>query len=265
MQWLKRNIKLTSFFIFNFTVFSLILGCLSERLNKQYKNLVLSQLVIPGEGCPDSEGDKPLKQTGQSVDQSDIGVCLCKCGRKIVLSKQTVLGDFTILYIGGESATLTNLIFSFKECPFFTYNARDRIARKENVNVNKMLMKRYFMIERAKDANIVGILIGTLGVSQYLDILSRLQELLKNAGKKSYTFVVGKINVPKLANFMEVDVFVLVACPENTLLDSSEFYKPVVTPYEMEIACNINQEWTGDFITDFHQILPGSTKFFFIL
>lgn len=30
----------------------------------------------------------------------------------------------------------------------------------------------------------------------------------------------GKLNVAKMANFMEVDVFVLVACPENTLIDS---------------------------------------------
>ena len=37
---------------------------------------------------------------------------------------------------------------------------------------------------------------------------------------QSYLFVMGKLNVPKMANFMEVDVFVLVACPENTLIDS---------------------------------------------
>lgn len=30
----------------------------------------------------------------------------------------------------------------------------------------------------------------------------------------------GKLNVAKMANFMEIDVFVLVACPENTLIDS---------------------------------------------
>ncbi len=57
-----------------------------------------------------------------------------------------------------------------------------------------------------------------------------------------YTIAVGKLNVPKMANFLEVDVFVLVACPENSLLDSSQFYKPVVTPYEMEVACN---RWVG--------------------
>ncbi len=32
--------------------------------------------------------------------------------------------------------------------------------------------------------------------------------------------MMGKPNVPKMANFMEVDIFVLVACPENSLIDS---------------------------------------------
>lgn len=30
----------------------------------------------------------------------------------------------------------------------------------------------------------------------------------------------GKLNVAKMANFMEVDCYVLVACPENSLIDS---------------------------------------------
>lgn len=57
-------------------------------------------------------------------------------------------------------------------------------------------------------------------------------------GKKSYTIVVGKLNTAKLANFMEVDIFVLVGCTENTLVDSTQYYKPIITPYELELACN---------------------------
>ena len=38
-----------------------------------------------------------------------------------------------------------------------------------------------------------------------------------------YTIAVGKLNAPKMANFMEVDVFVLVACPENSLVDSQVY------------------------------------------
>ena len=113
------------------------------------------------------------------------------------------------------------------------------------------------MIEKAKDAQIVGILVGTLGVADYLSVIDQLKDVVKKAGKKTYTFVVGKLNVAKLANFMEVDVYVLVACPENTLIDSGEFYHPVVTPYEMEMACNPARQWTGEYVTDFRQLLPG--------
>ena len=40
----------------------------------------------------------------------------------------------------------------------------------------------------------------------------RLKSVIKAAGKRSYTFAVGKINVPKLANFADIDAFVVVAC-----------------------------------------------------
>ena len=45
-----------------------------------------------------------------------------------------------------------------------------------------------------------------------------MKKLLAQAGKKTYTFVMGKLNAAKLANFMEIDMFVLVACPENSLV-----------------------------------------------
>ena len=58
----------------------------------------------------------------------------------------------------------------------------------------------------------------------YLDVIDRLKSLIRNAGRKYYTFVVGKVNEAKLANFPEVDVFVLVACEENSLFDSRVRY-----------------------------------------
>jgi len=119
-------------------------------------------------------------------------------------------------------------------------------------------MKRYYLIERAKDANIVGIVVGTLGVTKYRDVIEYLKSVLKKAGKKSYTFAVGKLNPAKLANFAEVDIYVLVACPESMLLDQAEFYRPIVSPLEMDIACNQAREWTGEYSTDFRDILPGA-------
>ena len=63
-------------------------------------------------------------------------------------------------------------------------------------------------------------------------------QVIRAAGKRPYTFLVGKPNVAKLANFPEIDVFVLVACPEMSFIDSRDFLQPVVTPWELEMACN---------------------------
>ena len=96
-------------------------------------------------------------------------------------------------------------------------------------------------------------------------MINRLKELLRKSGKKHYTFVVGKLNVAKLANFMEIDMYVLVSCYENSLLDSSDFYRPIITPYELELACNPERQWHGAIVTDFQQLLPGNCKFFFVI
>ncbi len=75
-----------------------------------------------------------------------------------------------------------------------------------------------------------------LPFAHYLDVIEQLKKLITGAGKKYYVFVVGKLNVAKLANFQEIDIFVIVACPENTLIDSKQFFKPIVTPFELQLA-----------------------------
>jgi diphthamide biosynthesis protein 2 len=146
----------------------------------------------------------------------------------------------TILYIGKESLTQASIFLSNSNLKCLCYS--DGLISEQAMS--KMLMKRYHLINKAKNANIIGILIGTLGVSKYMRVLERLKQSIAKAGKKYYVMVVGKINVPKLANFMEVDIYVLVACPENSLIDSKEFFKPIVTPNEMEMA--LDPEFTSN-------------------
>ncbi|KAI9559350.1 hypothetical protein GHT06_016139 [Daphnia sinensis] len=169
--------------------------------------------------------------------------------------------NFIVIYIGEEGLTLTNLMFTLNQCTFYTYNPNSCSLKKECLNVNQQLRRRYFLTEKAKDAQLVGILVATLGVADHLKIIEHIKFLAKSAGKRCYTFVVGKLNPNKLANFPEIDVFVAVACPENSLLNNEEFYRPVITPYEFEIAVNSSRTWTGDYITDFRQILPDAAGY----
>lgn len=79
-------------------------------------------------------------------------------------------------------------------------------------------MKRYFLIQKAKDAATVGLVVGTLGSGDFRGMTNHLSIMLRACGKKDYTFLVGKVNPAKLANFDEVDIYCLVACPEHSMV-----------------------------------------------
>jgi len=186
---------------------------------------------------------------------------LVVAGRNCNLPADSTVDEWKVLYIGEEGATLTNLMLILNRCTFYTYNPKSHILRKETLNVNQQLRKRYYLIEKAKDAQLIGILVATLGVANYLEIIERIKALITNAGKKYYTFVVGKLNPSKLANFPEIDCYTIVACAENSLINSKDFYRPVITPFELEVALNNARSWTGDYVTDFRQLLPGAADY----
>lgn len=83
-------------------------------------------------------------------------------------------------------------------------------------------MRRYAVVQRAKDADVFGLVVGTLGVASYLPLLDRLRAVLRRHRKKVYTLAVGKLNPAKLANYLEIECFVLVACPENSLIEGAK-------------------------------------------
>jgi len=148
---------------------------------------------------------------------------------------------------------------TFDGCRCVVYNPEtNETADIDTRDSSKALARRFYHVERARDARRVGILVGTLGVANHLDIASQLASVIRRAGKAVYQFVVGKPNTAKLANFSDIDIFVLIACPENSLLDSKEFFRPIVTPFEMELACNPVRQWTGTCELDFRQLLPGN-------
>jgi diphthamide biosynthesis protein 2 len=109
--------------------------------------------------------------------------------------------------------------------------------------LQRRLNRRFYLTQKARDAQVYGILVGTLSQQHFTSVVSTLQRIIADAGKSSYTFAVGKINGAKLANFGEIDCFVLVACGEHSLLDNErDLHVPVITPLELDIALG-NAEW----------------------
>lgn len=215
-----------------------------EVLVQEYPNVVKSELLIPS-------ADKEINLETHQRDEIIIS------GRRSKLKVGVSLSDYSIFFIGTEGQCLSQLLMTLNKCSFYSYDPIKKTARKEGIGVNKSLQKRYYAVERARDARIVGILMGTLVISNFLDVVERLKSVAKYAGKKTYTISVGRLNPAKLANFPEIDVFVLVACPENSVIDFKEYYRPIVTPFEFELACLEEREWTGEYVTNFQDLLLG--------
>ncbi|KAI6127183.1 diphthamide biosynthesis protein [Pisolithus sp. B1] len=163
--------------------------------------------------------------------------------------------DGIIIYIGDESLTLTNILVTHSSNKVYSYNPTTNAVRLESGRTNKLLMRRFAVVQKARDADVFGILVGTLGVASYLSVITYLRNLLSHAKKKSYTISVGKLNPAKLANFMEIECFVLAACPENSLIESKDFFKPIITPHELKVALLPEGTWLGRYVLDFSHLL----------
>lgn len=124
------------------------------------------------------------------------------------------------------------------------------------------LRRRYALLTSVSTVPIFGILINTLSVKNYLHIVSHVQSSISAAGKKSYTFVVGKINAAKVANFSEIGAWVVIGCWESSLVDSKDFWKPILTPFELELALASDEEriWSGEWKSDFQSVLEEASR-----
>lgn len=98
----------------------------------------------------------------------------------------------------------------------------------------------------------IGILVGTVVVSQYTEIINHLKRVIGDSGKKCYEVLVGKLNEPKLKNLPTIDLYVYVGCRETSLISTKEFMMPVTTPHELFMALLPDSfQWQCKIITDF--------------
>lgn len=87
-----------------------------------------------------------------------------------------------------------------------------------------------------EETKIIGIVVGTVVVNEYMTLINKLKQVILRAGKKPYEMLIGKLNEPKLRNLAIVDLYVLVSCRETSLIDYREFMASVVTPHEVFMA-----------------------------
>ncbi|EPS42969.1 hypothetical protein H072_3096 [Dactylellina haptotyla CBS 200.50] len=152
---------------------------------------------------------------------------------------------------------LTSLIITLSALTSSTslriYDPKSNTAEESSASIQ--LRRRYALLSHIRASGVFGILINTLSSNNYLSTIKTLQAVLAKHYKKSYLVTVGKLNPAKLANFAEIELWVVVGCWESAVVDEKrEMWRPVVTPWEVSVALNGGEGvwvdgWRGDWET----------------
>ncbi|SCM04320.1 diphthamide biosynthesis protein 2, putative [Plasmodium chabaudi chabaudi] len=164
--------------------------------------------------------------------------------------------ECTQIYLfAGKEENFTNRVILEYGNYFDIYNYNDvTIFSKENNKINKLVLKRYNLIEICKEVNTFGIIIGNVNLCKNKELRLLINYILRKNGKKCFTIVTNKLNSPKLENFYDIEMYILLTCSENNLLELKDFSKKIINPYEFFVAYNY-LEWDCNYLFDFYDLL----------
>ncbi len=114
--------------------------------------------------------------------------------------------------------------------------------------IERILRQRFGLIMSIQEANRFGILIGEKPGQMRRSLALRLKRLLKKHGKKGYLLALEHVG-PELIDFYPVDAFVNTACPRIAIDDAVKYGKPLVTPFELEVALG-EKKWENGYQFD---------------
>ena len=110
--------------------------------------------------------------------------------------------------------------------------------------IERILRQRSGLIMASGDAQRFGILIGEKPGQMRRTLALRMKRMLEKHGKKGYLLALEHIG-PDLIDFYPVDAFVNTACPRIAIDDAVRYRKPLITPFELEVALGEKKWETG--------------------
>ena len=91
---------------------------------------------------------------------------------------------------------------------------------------------RHEQIEIAKEGNLFGIVLGTLGRQGNTAVLEQIEKLFKRHQKKYFVMFLSEILPDKIARFKNVDAWVQIACPRLSIDWGHHYEKPLLSTFE---------------------------------
>lgn len=114
--------------------------------------------------------------------------------------------------------------------------------RKMDEYADRILRIRFARITKAKTARKWGIIVSSKEGQYRMTLAKELKKILEEHNMEAYLILADNINPDILLPYMELDAFVVSACPRIAIDDSQMYKKPLLTPQELEIVLD-KRKW----------------------
>ncbi|KIN99190.1 hypothetical protein M404DRAFT_966125 [Pisolithus tinctorius Marx 270] len=181
------------------------------------------------------------------------------------LQSQLDPSPIIIIYIGDEGLTLTNILMTHSSNEVYSYNPATNVARLESGRTNKLLMRRFAVVQKARDACLFLFFVGLVCLGSSLCFLSFVLFFLFLGRRASYLVWVGWLHLGLLASLMSIVFFLLVVCPSVLFVVCCMlvvarwlrwvFFLSIVRPPSLALGLSAACGWLGGSVFAFFRLL----------
>ena len=150
------------------------------------------------------------------------------------------IGADAFLYVGSGNFHALGIKL-FTEKPVFIADPYMNEVRNIDEFTDRILRIRFAKITKAKEAKKFGIIVSSKKGQFRLDLAKNLKKMITEGGKEAFIIMLDNISPDILLPYMNLDAFVVTACPRVAIDDSNMYKKPLLTPNELEIVLDIRK------------------------
>ncbi len=139
------------------------------------------------------------------------------------------------LYVGSGNFHALGITL-FTEKPVFIADPYINEIRTIDEFKDKILRVRFAKIMRAEKARKFGVIVSTKRGQFRLDLAREIKKMIEEETREAFIIMLDNISPDLLLPYMDLDAFVVTACPRVAIDDANMYKKPLLTPKELEIV-----------------------------
>ena len=130
----------------------------------------------------------------------------------------------------------------FSNTPVLALDPYNSEIRRMDEYADRILRIRFARITKASTAKKWGVLVSSKEGQYRMNLAKEIKKTLEDSGMEAYIILVDNVSPDVLLPYLDLDAFVVSACPRIAIDDSQMYKKPLLTPQELEIVLK-KREW----------------------